>query len=234
MEVFLWIILPIIGGYFLWKIAKGVSDTFEEPIPDKPRWKVRQEERERAMSRRHVIARDALKTDWGELLDREDVLILDTETTGLEQYDEVIEVGVIDTTGAERFHSLVMPKGRINPKAREVHGITQRFLKANDAPEWPAVYAELMPSLKAASVILAWNAQFDRRLLRQSGRIWGCRPQLPQMTWRDLLNDYRETTDFRCRLADAVRRENAQLSGQTHRAMGDCQAVLAVMRAIAG
>lgn len=187
MDVFLWIILPIIGGYFLWKLAKAATGTIEEPIPEKPRWKVRQEKRESAMSRRHVIARDALKTDWGELLDREDVLILDTETTGLEQYDEVIEVGVIDTKGAERFHSLVMPKGRIHPKAREVHGITQRFLKTSDAPEWPAVYAQLMPSLKAASVILAWNARFDRRLLRQSGRIWGCRPQLPQMTWRDLL-----------------------------------------------
>ncbi len=38
---------------------------------------------------------------WSALLDREDVLIVDTETIGISNQSEVIEVAVLDTTGTE-------------------------------------------------------------------------------------------------------------------------------------
>ena len=43
--------------------------------------------------------------EWGGLPGREDVLVLLTETTGLRQYDAIVEVAVIDTTGETRFKS---------------------------------------------------------------------------------------------------------------------------------
>ena len=42
-------------------------------------------------------------TAWSTLLDREDVLILDTETTGLKPHHEVVEVAVINTRGGSPF-----------------------------------------------------------------------------------------------------------------------------------
>ena len=50
--------------------------------------------------------------DWPGLLGRDDVLILDTETTGLGRDAEVIEVAVINTRGAQVLHSLGAAAGR--------------------------------------------------------------------------------------------------------------------------
>ena len=56
-----------------------------------------------------------------DLLNREDVLILDTETTGLNENAEI--VAIVDTTGTTRYSAPIMPKGRI-PSA-DIHGLTQ-------------------------------------------------------------------------------------------------------------
>lgn len=200
---------------------------------DEDSWEVEDEyEWQREQKRERKEARIRIASDWKDLLDREEVFILDTETTGLESYDEIIEVAVIDTTGATRHHSLVKPKGRVSAGARRVHGITPSMLK--DAPEWPHVYEELMPLLKSAFVVLGWNARFDRRLLRQTSRIYSLTPQLPKLPWRDLLRDYRDMAEYPHKLTDAVKRERAIIDGQSHRAVADCRAVLAVMRAVAG
>ncbi len=56
-----------------------------------------------------------------DLLNREDVLILDTETTGLNENAEIVEI--VDTTGTTRYSAPIMPKGRI-PSA-DIRGLTQ-------------------------------------------------------------------------------------------------------------
>ena len=48
--------------------------------------------------------------DWTSLINRRDVLIVDTETTGLYKLAEVIEVVAVDTTGKVRFTVSVCPK----------------------------------------------------------------------------------------------------------------------------
>ena len=54
-------------------------------------------------------AQDGFREPWHTLLNRHDVLIVDTETTGLDERAEVIDVAVIDTTGAVRFDAVSMP-----------------------------------------------------------------------------------------------------------------------------
>jgi DNA polymerase-3 subunit epsilon len=104
------------------------------------------------------------------LLDREDVLILDTETTGLGDA-EVIELSVIDTRGEVKLDTLIKPRTRsMNPFAQRVHGISLGML--DDAPEWPQVLPELK-RLIDRSTVLAWNAPFDARMLEQTSATWG-------------------------------------------------------------
>src|SRR5690606_16006245 len=87
------------------------------------------------------------------LLDREDVLILDTETTGLGQA-EVIELSVIDTRGTVLLDTLIRPRtGVMNPYAQRVHGITLEML--TDQPTWPEVLPELR-RIAGAATVLAW------------------------------------------------------------------------------
>ena len=77
-------------------------------------------------------------TDWPELLDRPDVLILDSETTRLGENGEIVEIAIIDTTGEPVLDRLVLPVGRIAAGAARVHGITRDMLRAADAQPWPA------------------------------------------------------------------------------------------------
>ena len=171
---------------------------------------------------------------WGGLLDRRDVLILDTETTGLGERAEVIEVAVLDTTGAVRFEALSMPVGRISAEAAAIHGLTRRRLTAEGACPWPAVHDELAPMLSGATVVLAWNAAFDRRMLNQTSARHGL--GFAGIRFRDMMTEYRNLRSEargkgRHSLSAVATREGIGRY-EAHRAQGDCRAVLAVMRAV--
>ena len=173
---------------------------------------------------------------WTNWLDRSDVFIVDTETTGLGDSAEVIEVAVLDTTGTVRYEALSLPVGRIPRAVVDVHGLSHAKLKAAGARPWPAVHGELVAALKGAAVVLAWNAPFDRRLLAQTASRHGLKTLL--LPWHDLLADYRAMTRGEIRvggsLATAVKRSGAVTDEPAHRAAGDCRRVLAVMRAMSG
>ena len=103
------------------------------------------------------------------LLGRTDVLILDTETTGLKDA-EVIEVALMDTTGAVRLNTLLKPQTLVmNPYAERVHGISLDALQ--NEPSWPEVLPEFVALARDATV-LAWNASFDARMLEQTSARW--------------------------------------------------------------
>ena len=172
-------------------------------------------------------------SNWNGLLDRSDVLILDTETTGLSAQAEIIEVAVIDSTGAVLVHTVSLPQDDVPKAASDVHGLTYKRLKRLGAPPWPAIHEELLSVLKGASLVLGWNVSFDRRMLQQTANRHGLR--MTKVSWRDLLVDYRAMRPKgRHRLGDAARRERVAGNGTAHRALTDCQTVLAVMRSVVG
>jgi DNA polymerase-3 subunit epsilon len=49
---------------------------------------------------------------------------LDTETTGLEKSDEIIEISIIDAAGQVLLNSLVRPSKPIPMNATAIHGIS--------------------------------------------------------------------------------------------------------------
>lgn len=188
----------------------------------------------RALRRRKTRAS---ADDWRDLMGRPDVLIVDTETTGLWGEAEVIEAVAIDTTGALRFAALSMPEGPVKSRATRVHGMTRVTLRKAGAAPWPAVQAQLLPVLKEASAILAWNAEFDSRMLAQTAKRH--RLNWPRLPWRDLLPEYRairgeKPESGRHKLQAVAEREGAGADGPQHRGEADCRRVLAVMAAVAG
>ena len=168
---------------------------------------------------------------WKSLLDRRDVLIVDTETTGLDGTAEIIEIAMLDTTGEPHFEALALPAGRVPAAAAAVHGLTREALEAGGARPWPAIHGAVVERLLEARYVLAWNAPFDRRMLQQTAKRHGLPPT--RCTWLDLLPDYRAMRKGRGRnrLEQAAAREEVT-AGTAHRAMGDCRTVLAVMRAV--
>ncbi len=175
---------------------------------------------------------EGASTSVSDLLDRDDVLLVDTETTGLGETAEVIEIAAIDTLGNLRLSVLSMPEGRISSGASKVNGLTRRKLESEGAKPWPEIHEKVKSELESASVVLAWNAPFDVRMLNQTIE----RHELSdiQVEIADLLPAYRRfRPDGRHRLVDAVKREGAKWSGDGHRAEADCRAMLAVLREIA-
>ena len=105
------------------------------------------------------------------LLGRDDTLIVDTETTGVGAHAEVIEVVAIDTTGALRLSALSIPVGPIAHESWEIHGLSLHALHAEGARPWPEVHDELAAVLGRAQRVLAWRADFDARVLRQTAAV---------------------------------------------------------------
>ena len=127
------------------------------------------------------------------LLNRPDVLVIDVETTGLGERAEVIAIAVIDTTGRVLLNTVSLPQGRIPTKASDVHGMTRARLRSMGARPWPEVHAELRPLLLGAHIALAWNAEYDCRLLEQTaGRH---ELTLPPVVWRCVMQTEATTRD---------------------------------------
>ena len=94
-------------------------------------------------------------------------LILDTETTGLTDKSRIVEVAIIDKQGEVLLNTLVNP-GRtpIQAAAAKIHGITRDDVR--DKPTFTELWPQLSAILDAHDLVLAYNADFDFRLMQQS------------------------------------------------------------------
>ena len=162
--------------------------------------------------------------DWPTLLDREDVLVVDVETTGVGDRAEVVEVGIVDTTGVERLHVLSMPQSRMPRDASDIHGLTRDVLRQRDAQRWPTVHDTVVDAVAGAAVVLAWNAPFDSRLLRQTAERHGL--AFPELPWRCAQQDY----GGRKALVVAAVEVGLTVS-DAHDALTDARRVLDILRA---
>ena len=91
------------------------------------------------------------------------VVVLDTETTGLDQSrDRVIEIGAIkllDGRPVSKFHAYLNPQGvDSHPDALAVHGIANDFLL--DKPTFEDIHAVFLEFV-AGSDLVIHNAPFD-------------------------------------------------------------------------
>jgi DNA polymerase III subunit epsilon len=105
---------------------------------------------------------------------------LDTETTGLGQDDEIVEISIIDDEGITLVETLVKPSRPIPPDASAIHGITNEEVQS--ARTWPLVWPEVRGALFGRLVII-YNQEFDLRMLQQSH----ARYRLP---WKERVNAF--------------------------------------------
>lgn len=62
--------------------------------------------------------------------DKNKIYIVDTETTGIKNYDEVLSVSIVDIEGNTLFDELVRPVHRKSwPKAQKINGISPDDVK---------------------------------------------------------------------------------------------------------
>ena len=196
------------------------------------RWKGQESRDDR---RRRDYAHAKARESARRFMRRDDWLVIDAETTGLGESDEIIGIVAVDPAGAQVFAVAVRPRAAIHPDATAVHGLSMGDLA--DAPSFPEIWPQLRAVLHGHTLV-AYDAKFDRRMLEQAAWRYGLTP--PQFRWRCAKNLYAQfwgepllPHGYRSqRLAVACRRLGISLDKL--RAADRCHATLALLRAIAG
>jgi DNA polymerase-3 subunit epsilon len=105
------------------------------------------------------------QTAWASsLLARADWVVLDTETTGLDDKAEVVQVAVLALDGSELLNRLVRPVGEISPGVQAVHGLRKEILQ--NAPAF-AELSLILQTILSGKEVVVYNAAYDFRILWQ-------------------------------------------------------------------
>jgi len=183
------------------------------------------------MGTRHPCYRDQRSAvDWARrvLRHRRRYVILDLETTGLEDSDEIVQIGVIDLNGSIRINQNVRPTAhsKMPKRAVDIHGIIMELLR--DCPN----FRDLKRALKKAigrKRIITYNAEFDKRLYTQTLHLAG--GFRPKGAWECAMCQYAKFVGKWDSYHAGYRYQ--RLRGASHRSVADCFAVLRLIRSMA-
>ncbi len=165
-------------------------------------------------------------------------IYLDTETTGLEDTDEIIEIAIVNANGIGIYNSFIKPSKTIPEESTRIHNITNEMVQTS--PTWPEAWPEIKEILLGHPIGM-YNAPFDIRMIEQTLRIYQI-PLKEKLNAFDILkiySDFRGVWDHRRR---AMRRFRLEAAGQelgipipnSHRALDDTLLTRAVFHSIAG
>ena len=178
----------------------------------------------------------ACPASWArDFMRRDDWVLLDTETTGLDSTAEIIDLAVLDRHGTVLLDTLLRPQGPIPPVVSRVHGLYDQHVRS--APTFPTIWPRLRELLDGRTLV-AYNVSYDARLLRQTAARHGLALAIPTqecamqryVAWRTATNP-RGGREKRS-LEHACRTHGIAVGG--HRAVADCRATLALLRVMAG
>jgi DNA polymerase-3 subunit epsilon len=110
-------------------------------------------------------------------------VVLDTETTGLDDQGEIVQIAVVSQTGTTLLKTYVRPTKPISADATEITGITDHMVQ--DAPSWSQVRIQLADILKDV-IVITYGATFDRRMVHQTDHAHG----IPDTDWQGMAGWY--------------------------------------------
>lgn len=163
--------------------------------------------------------------------------ILDTETTGLDDQAEIIEISIIDQTGLVVFDTLVKPVHSIPSEATAIHGITDGMVAT--APTWSVIHDQVAALITSRPVVI-YNARYDLRLIAQTAALYGLASVAVEagcamLAYAEFYGDWDHHRGcYRWqRLTHAAAQQGVVIDGQAHRALADVQLTLGVLGAMA-
>ncbi|HDG1673853.1 TPA: 3'-5' exonuclease [Kluyvera cryocrescens] len=172
----------------------------------------------------------------------DDRLFIDTETTGLGDDAEIVEICIIDSYGFVLLNTLVKPTKPIPDEAIAIHGITNEMVAF--APTWTDICGAVEELFRRFGFVI-YNADYDIRIIRQtyalSGNASAAAPWLladHSVCAMKLYAEYRgEQGKYHGykwhKLIDAAASEGVAVEGKAHRALADCQMTVGIVKAMA-
>lgn len=113
------------------------------------------------------------------------LIIVDTETSGINKSGEVIEIAAVEyRTGKVVIEGLIQPKNidsyKDDSKAGKIHRITREQLL--NEPTLPDVWDDISDILYSGRYTpSSFNSDFDAKMVHYSAMLWGL--PVPQSTW---------------------------------------------------
>lgn len=164
-------------------------------------------------------------------------VFFDTETTGVGPHDVLVEIGIVDLQGNSIYSTLIKPPFPIPPESTAIHEITNADVK--NERNFGKVWAEIQTAFKG-HLVIAYNADFDVRLMQQSATKAGLKWKTPWTDVQDLMELYaayygQPGTRHRYKwqkLANAGKQCNIALPN-SHHAIDDAKLAAAVLRFMA-
>lgn len=161
--------------------------------------------------------------------------VLDTETTGLGNNDQIIEIAVCDASGRVCYEQRISPSVPINPKAEEIHAISLDDLAG--CPKWPEIVNDLKALLTGQTVV-TYNSDFDLDMLRNTSQAFQT-----DDAWLNTLNircamelsvqAFGATNRYgTISLANAAEAAGVSWPGEAHSAKVDALVTLGVLRTL--
>lgn len=169
--------------------------------------------------------------------------VLDTETTGLGEDAQIVELGLINQDGEKLIDTLIKPTIEIPSEATSIHGITTE--KAMDEGfSWSQVNEQLFEILISPlerKDLVIYNADYDVRLINQTCFLHDHNSifdmlNIPHVTCAML--EYAEywgeetSRGYKWQsLSNACKQQNVKVEN-AHRAIADCQMTLNLLKAV--
>lgn len=175
----------------------------------------------------------------------DDCVVVDTETTGLGNDDEIVEITIVTASGHVLLDTLVKPQKLIPEDVAKIHGITNEMVSA--APTWADIHYDVTAALTGKTVVM-WNSAFDTRLIKQTfdknpgsvNRINALSSalsdvQCAMLAYAEFWGDWNaERNSYRWqRLSYAAEQQGVKIDGIAHRALCDVKTTIGVIRAVA-
>lgn len=162
------------------------------------------------------------------------ICFLDTETTGLGHYAEIIEIAIIDRNGKTLLDTLVKPNASIPAEVSAIHGLFDSDVE--NAPSFAEIF-EQVHAIYETHLVLMYNASFDNRLITQSAALHsiefdaeqystGCLMQLYAEHYNEY-SDYHKSKKWQS-LSNAAYDCDIKIESAAHRARSDCLTARAV------
>ena len=156
-------------------------------------------------------------------------IILDTETTGLDENAEVIQIGVTDGASNILMDNIsCMPRHPIPAEATAIHHITNEMVE--QAASFQSAW-DTLTRIADGKIVVVYNAAFDRRLLIQSASHLPLPEPLLPVRWECAMLKYAEWVGEWNNYHGSFRWQ--KLEGGDHSALGDCVATLDVIKKMA-
>ena len=164
---------------------------------------------------------------------------LDTETTGLGDSAEIVDICLLDHDGTVLIDTLVKPARQIPADATAIHGITNAMVIA--APTWPTVWPQVSAALADRAVAI-YNADYDVRVMKQTNRLYrlpwtliGSRVECIMLLYARFRGEWDSNRgSYRWHRLEAAGRQCRINLPHSHRAQADAKLARAVLQVMAG